>query len=140
MIIFKIDFTLKSFLAMLFFNYYLIQIFPCNFLWSEIVPLQASNQEFFRAGEFSWNQDTSINIHLQHKKEKPRREKISGFFAWKLLEIAFQLKALPLGDHNQGISFHKLGHFSPIFERPPPRLPPLVTYLHQMRVATISSD
>ena len=59
------------------------------------------NQEFFRERECSWNQGTSINIHLQHKKEKPRREKISVFFAWKLLKIAF----------------HKLGHFFPIFEK-----------------------
>ena len=50
---------------------------------------QARNQEFFRAGEFSWNYGTSINIHLQHEKESFRREKISGFFAWKLLKIAF---------------------------------------------------
>ena len=42
-------------------------------------------QEFFRAGEFSWNWCTSINIHQQHEKERPRREKISGFFAWKLI-------------------------------------------------------
>ena len=30
-----------------------------------------------------------MKIHLQHKKEKPRREKITDFFAWKLLKIAF---------------------------------------------------
>ena len=51
--------------------------------------LQAHNQDFFRAVEFFWNQGISINIHLQHKKEKPRREKSSGFFTWKLLKIAF---------------------------------------------------
>ena len=28
------------------------------------VILQARNQDIFRAGEFSWNSDTSINIHL----------------------------------------------------------------------------
>ena len=42
------------------------------------------------------------------------------------------MKTLPIDDHNQGIFFHKLGHFFPIFEkgqgRPPP-LPPLVTRL-----------
>ena len=41
------------------------------------------------AGEVSWNYAILINIHLQHKKEKPRRENISDFFAWKLLKIAF---------------------------------------------------
>ena len=34
---------------------------------------------FFRAGEFSWNYDTSINIHLQHEKERPCREKYPVF-------------------------------------------------------------
>ena len=37
---------------------------------------QARNQEFFRAGEFSSNQGTLINIHLQHEKERSCREKI----------------------------------------------------------------
>ena len=85
------------------------------------------NQEFFRAWESSWNQGTSIKIHLQHKKEKPRREKISGFFAWKLLKIAFEMNTLSIDDHNQSIFFHKLWHFFPIFEkgqRRPPLLPP----------------
>ena len=40
---------------------------------------QARNQGFFRAGEFSWNMDTSINNHLQLEKEKPRREKSPVF-------------------------------------------------------------
>ena len=38
-IILKIDVTLKSFLAMQFFNYCLNQRFPWNFLYSEIIPL-----------------------------------------------------------------------------------------------------
>ena len=37
------------------------------------------------------------------------------------------MKTLPVDDHNQGIFFHKLGHFFPIFEkgqgRPPPSPP-----------------
>ena len=37
--------------------------------------LQARNQGFFRAGEFSWNHGTLINIHLQENKEKPSTEK-----------------------------------------------------------------
>ena len=59
-------------------------------------------------------------------------EKISGFFAWKLLKIAFKMKTLPIDDRNQGIFFQKLGHFFTIFEkgqRRPPLLPPLVTCL-----------
>ena len=42
--------------------------------------IQARNRESFRAGEFSWNLGTSINIHLQHEKERPHREKISVGF------------------------------------------------------------
>ena len=42
---------------------------------------QARNQEFFRTGEFSSNYGTLINIHLQHEKERSRREKIYQFFA-----------------------------------------------------------
>ena len=48
--------------------------------------LQGRKQEFFRTGEVSWNQGTSINVDVKHQKEKPRREKISGFFTWKLLK------------------------------------------------------
>ena len=51
--------------------------------------MQARSQEVFRAGEFSWNQGTLIKIHVYQKKEKPRMEKITDFFAWKLLKIAF---------------------------------------------------
>ena len=51
--------------------------------------MQARNQEFSRAGEFSWNYGTFIKIQLQHEKEKPYREKITNFFAWKLLKSAF---------------------------------------------------
>ena len=52
-------------------------------------PVQARNQDFFKAGEFSLNKGTLINIHLEHEKGKHRRAKISGFFAWKLLKISF---------------------------------------------------
>ena len=47
--------------------------------------IQARNKEFLRAGEFSWNQGTVINIHLQQKKEKPRREKNHHFFSLEIL-------------------------------------------------------
>ena len=45
--------------------------------------------DIFGAGEFSWNYGTLISIRLQHKKEKPGKEKITEFFAWKLLKSAF---------------------------------------------------
>ena len=51
--------------------------------------MQTRNQEFFKAEEFSWNEGTTINIHLQHKKGRFRREEISGLFALKLLQILF---------------------------------------------------
>ena len=44
---------------------------------------------FFRAEKFSSNYGTLINIHLQHKKERPRRDNIYGFFSKKLLKISF---------------------------------------------------
>ena len=33
--------------------------------------LQVRNQQFFRAGEASWNEGTSINIYLQRTKDRP---------------------------------------------------------------------
>ena len=57
---------------------------------------QTRNQEFFRAGEFSWNQSTSINNHLQHEKERPNREKsFENFFFCKLLKNALNKKCNP---------------------------------------------
>ena len=48
---------------------------------TKIFPNQVSNQEFYWAGEVSWNEDTSINNYLQHTKERPRREKLESFFS-----------------------------------------------------------
>ena len=78
------------------------------------------NQEFFRAGELSWNQDTFIKNQLQHKKEKPRREKITDFLAWKLLKIAFYMRNSGHFSPNQGtfFQFSKKGRG----DLPPPRL------------------
>ena len=67
----------------------------------QIVHLQARNQEFFRAGEFSSNLGTSINICLQHEKERPRREKIDGFFHLETHLIHFKWEILPIDDRNQ---------------------------------------
>ena len=45
---------------------------------------QARNQEFFRAGELGHlHKDSPIT------QEKPGREKITNFFSWVLLKIAF---------------------------------------------------
>ena len=41
--------------------------------------LRRVTRGFFWAGEFSWNQGTSISDHLQHEKERPGREKLSVF-------------------------------------------------------------
>ena len=76
------------------FSYPFTLRFLKSFLFSAISWLvslqdQACNQKFFRAREFSSNQDTSINIHLQHEKGRSRRVKINGFFAQKLLKISF---------------------------------------------------
>ena len=37
--------------------------------------------DYFRAGESSWKEGTSIKIHLQHDKERHRREKLSVYLA-----------------------------------------------------------
>ena len=47
---------------------------------------QAREQEFFSAGEVSWNY--GIFIHMQEKKAPPGK-KSPTFYAWKLLKIAF---------------------------------------------------
>ena len=48
--------------------------------------IQARKQEFFRAGEFSRNQGTSINISSTTHERKAPQEKIWFFFSWKLLK------------------------------------------------------
>ena len=55
-----------------------------NVLFASFILQQARNQEYFRAGEFPSNLGTSKNIHLQHEKERPRREEVYGFFYFKL--------------------------------------------------------
>ena len=86
--------------------------------------MQARNQEFFRAGDFSLNQDTSINIHLQHKKERPRREKICGFLAKKLKNFILNEKFYPMDDHNHGIFSPNQGTFFQVLKKGRGDLPP----------------
>ena len=45
------------------------------------IEIWVRNQDFFRAGESSWKEGTSIKIHLQHDKERHRREKLSVYLA-----------------------------------------------------------
>ena len=86
---------------------------------------QARNQEFLRAGEFSWYQGTFIKIHLPYKKEKPCREKITNLFAWKLFKnCIFNEKFYPQMTTIRAF-FPKLGHFFPIFQKGQGRPPPL---------------
>ena len=42
---------------------------------------QARNQGFFRVGEVSQNEGTSVKFNLHHTKERPRREKFRSFFS-----------------------------------------------------------
>ena len=41
--------------------------------------IETRNQELSLVVEFSCNQGTSINNHLQHKKERPRRKNLQVF-------------------------------------------------------------
>ena len=101
-------------------------------------PKKARNHEFFRAREFSWNQGTLINNHLQDEKEKSRREKSSVF----LLETPknytlnkkfnLQMTTVRVFPKIRALFFHisEKGH-----GRSP--LPRLVTHLENMVLITI---
>ena len=93
----------KSFISLVFTKNHL---FLFAFIWDMALicilvfnlESQVRNQGFFTAGEFSWNQGTSINIHLQHKKEKPHFFPIfekgqgrSPSFLWQVLFYFFSL-------------------------------------------------
>ena len=66
---------------------------------------QARNQEFFRAGEFSRNQGTWINISsTTHERKAPQGKNI-GFFLLETLKITFKMRNLTQDGHNQGIFF-----------------------------------
>ena len=88
--------------------------------------IQARNQEFSRAKEFSWNQGTSINKNEKRNSSAPQGEskapqgKISGFFPWKRLTFS------PVDGNNQAIFSPNQGNFFqfPKIERSRPSLPP----------------
>ena len=113
-----------------------------NFYWVSIlfyilitnISWQARNQEFFRAGEVSWNEGTSINVSCEAHKRKALQRKIFVFFLQDALKITFQLRILTHGYTQTGQIFPKSGHFFAksglffsIFKkrlgRPPPILP-----------------
>ena len=57
--------------------------------------------QFFRAEDISWNQRTSINIHLQRKTERLRGEKSLVFSPGSSYKLYFKWEKLPIDDHNQ---------------------------------------
>ena len=66
---------------------------------------QARDQEFFRAGEFSRNQGTWINISsTTHERKAPQGKNI-GFFLLETLKITFKMRNLTQDGHNQSIFF-----------------------------------
>ena len=71
------------------------------FLWTS----QARNQEFFRAGEFSRNQGTSINISSTTHERKAPQGKNMSFFLLETLKTTFKIRNLTQDGNNQGIFF-----------------------------------
>ena len=72
---------------------------------------QGCNQEFFRAGEVSWNNDTSINISSVTLERKVLQGKISEFFFLCTLKKAFQMGNLTHRRSQSRHIFSKSGHF-----------------------------
>ena len=50
------------------------------------------NQEFFGAGQVSWNRGTSINTSCTTHKRRAPQEKILLFFPENILKAAFQMR------------------------------------------------
>ena len=76
---------------------------------------QARNQEFFRAGEFSRNQSTSINISFTTHARKAPQGKNMVIFLLETPKTTFEMRNSTQDGHNQGIFFPNLGHFFPNF-------------------------
>ena len=79
-----------------------IVLFPLVFLKKLLN--QTRNQEFFRPGKFSWNQGTSINIHLQHEKKGPPGGNFPFFPLETLKNFILNEKFHLTDDDNQYIS------------------------------------
>ena len=91
----------------------------CNTLQYSII-IRARNQEFFREGEVSWNQDASANVlSMTHKRKAP--QKFWWFFSKMLLKLHFESEFNP--EFNQFNSFSIL---KKVQGRPPFPLPQLV--------------
>ena len=93
---------------------------------------QARNQELFRAGKVSWNQDTSINIlSLRYRRENLKGE-LFEFLFLDAFETAFSMRYLNHRWTQSGYFFLKQGHFFSIFSkgqaRPRPPHPSLPIY------------
>ena len=73
--------------------------------------MQARNQEFFGAEEFSWNGGASINVScVIHKKKAPQGKNLVFFFQ-DALKSAFQIIVSTHGCTQTGHIFPKSGHF-----------------------------
>ena len=101
-------------------------------LTSVVLRQQARNQEFFRV---SSNQGTFINVHLQHEKEKPRREKYTGFPLETLKNFILNEKLYPQMTTIRAIFLQIWAFFSNFQKRAGETspLPPLVTPLGSIK-------
>ena len=78
---------------------------------------QARNLEFFRVGKFSWNWWTSINNHVQHEKERPRREKIQFFLLETLKNCISNEKFNPRINIIRAFFFQNEGFFLQLLKK-----------------------
>ena len=82
-------------------NFLFLQFFFLPFLLNNQLAyyrhyyLQASNQEFFRAVEFFWNQGTLVNIIYNTRKKGSARKKFLFFFPEKLKNYILNYKFKP---------------------------------------------
>ena len=73
--------------------------------------MQTGNQKFYKAGEVSWNQDTSINISSKTHGRKALPGKILEFFFQDTVKTTFRLKNLTQRWTQLEFFFAKLVHF-----------------------------
>ena len=92
---------------------------------------QARNQEFFRAGEFSRNQGTSIKISSTTHERKAPQGKNMGFLL-ETLETTFKMRNLTQDGHNQGTFF-------PFLKKSRGDLPPSPALVARLQVLKMSS-
>ena len=100
--------------------------------------MQARNQEFFRAGEFSRNQGTSINISSTTYEKKAPQGKNMFFFLLETLKTIFKMRNLTTQDgHNHGIFFQNYGTFFQFLKKGRGELPPFPPSSYVPAMATI---